>query len=113
MNILSLCCKFANTVREEYQLEELEDLLHRFRRCSATTEMMDSTVHAIVRQFLRFNRTDTLLRMLDDRVNYGLFPDSFAFNLLMNRFLVDKNYLGNENWNLKSGFFPRFFIVNI
>jgi small subunit ribosomal protein S27 len=76
------------------ELDELEHLLHRFRRSCKAVEFMPSTVHAIVRQFIRFGHMDSFLRVLDDRLNYGVFPDFYCYNFVMDHFLVQTDYLG-------------------
>ena len=35
------------------------------------------------------------MRLLDDRLNYGLFLDYYLSNLLMDSFLKEENYRGN------------------
>ena len=53
--------------------------------------------HAVIRTFLEHKRTDTLLRMVDDRLNYGLFPDYYLSNLLMDSFLKEENFRGKSS----------------
>ncbi|XP_067126804.1 small ribosomal subunit protein mS27 [Centruroides vittatus] len=83
---------FANCVVEEDQLDELEHFVYRFRRTPSGVGIFDSTHHAFVRAFLRFHRGDDLLKILFDRVNYGIFPDFYCYNMLMDYFLRRKNY---------------------
>nr|CAG4634771.1 EOG090X05Q1 [Alona affinis] len=44
--------------------------------------------------FLQFKNTDTLMRLLDDRLGYGLFLDYYLSNLLMDVYIKEKNYRG-------------------
>ena len=37
-------------------------------------------------------RTDNLLRMLDDPLNYGLFPDNYCLVLMLDHFLKQENW---------------------
>ena len=53
---------------------------------------MPSTAYAAVRAFLEAGQTDTLMRMLDDRLNYGLFPSDAVYVMLLNHFLVRENW---------------------
>ena len=81
-------------VVEEKELHALEDITNKFRRCPNTLHSLPSTPHAVIRAFLKFNNTETLMRMLDDRLSYGLFPDYYLSNLLMDTFLKKENYRG-------------------
>ncbi len=46
----------------------------------------------MVRGCLAEGRTDSLMRMLDDLLNYGLFPDDYALVLMLDHFLEAKNW---------------------
>ncbi|XP_076370412.1 uncharacterized protein LOC143256706 isoform X2 [Tachypleus tridentatus] len=83
---------FTNNVQEEDQLEDLESVLHRFRRTPNTLYMLDSTPCAVIRAFLQFSHYDSLLKILNDRINYGIFPDYYCYNILMDSFLKKQNY---------------------
>ncbi|KAK2589336.1 hypothetical protein KPH14_007884 [Odynerus spinipes] len=83
---------FANTVREEFQVDELLDLLHRLRLSVETSNTLKSTHHAVIRFLLQHNRINDLLDVLDDRLNYGIFPDYFCYNILMDKFIKEKNF---------------------
>ena len=53
---------------------------------------MPSTTYAATRLFLEAGETDTLMRMLDDRLNYGMFPDTPTLAMILNHFLVKENW---------------------
>ncbi|KAJ8873041.1 hypothetical protein PR048_026657 [Dryococelus australis] len=83
---------FANAVQGAEHLDELEDLVYKLRLGPTTADTLPSTPHALVRHFLAAGRTDDLLRILNDRINYGMFPDYYISCLLMDAFLRQKNY---------------------
>lgn len=83
---------FANGVVEKDYLDELEDVVHRFRRTPSTVDAGDRLSHAVIRAFLDHDAGDALMRILNDRVNYGIFHDYYTANLMMDRFLNAKNY---------------------
>ncbi|XP_045619890.2 small ribosomal subunit protein mS27 [Procambarus clarkii] len=83
--------KIESSNAEEF-VEEIEDLVHRLRRSPETVRMLPSTPHAVLRVLLEAGCTQTLLKMLSDPLNYGIFPDHYTSNLLMDTFLEQKNY---------------------
>lgn len=61
-----------------------------------SNEMMDSTICATVRIFLQFKDYESLFRILSDQENYGIFPDEFLYNILMDHFIEQKMYKGKN-----------------
>lgn len=82
---------FANSLTDSTYLDELEELTHKFRLSAQTGTMLPSTHHAVVRLFLASNSVNDLIRILKDRLNYGIFPDYYLCNLLMDRFIKDND----------------------
>ena len=76
-------------------MEELEELVHRLRKSPSAAEVLPSTSHAVIRALVAMNRADVAMRILDDRMNYGVFVDPFLANVLMNKFLAEENYRGD------------------
>ena len=83
---------FANVVTGEEQLEELQHLLYKLRRTMSTKDTLESTHHAVCRVFLRCNAADRLMDMICDRIGYGIFPDKFCYNMLMDDFIEKKHF---------------------
>nr|CAG4636990.1 EOG090X05Q1 [Ceriodaphnia reticulata] len=83
---------FSNLVLSELHLEDLEVITNKFRRCPNTVHALPSTGHTVIRTYLEFKNTETMMRLLDDRLNYGLFLDYYLSNLLMDSFLKEENY---------------------
>lgn len=83
---------FANALTDNNYLEELEDLIHRFRLSAQTGTLLPSTHHAFIRLFLASGNVNDLIRILNDRLNYGIFPDYYLSNLLMDTFLKENNF---------------------
>ncbi|XP_017303736.1 uncharacterized protein LOC103519593 [Diaphorina citri] len=65
---------YVNSISNDAYTEELEDILYKFRLTPSTVDTMDSTQHAVIRLYLKLNKTQELLEILDDRLNYGVFP---------------------------------------
>uniref|UniRef100_A0A8D8VE61 28S ribosomal protein S27, mitochondrial n=1 Tax=Cacopsylla melanoneura TaxID=428564 RepID=A0A8D8VE61_9HEMI len=83
---------YVNSITNDIYTEELEDILYKFRLTPTTIDMMDSTQHAVIRLYLKLNKIQELLTILDDRLNYGIFPDEYCNNLLMNYFIKTNNF---------------------
>ena len=54
--------------------------------------MLESTPHAVVRASVDAKQTDTLLRILNQPLQYGLIPDDYTHIYLLNYFLKTENY---------------------
>ncbi|KAF6199573.1 hypothetical protein GE061_007599 [Apolygus lucorum] len=83
---------FANAIRDDEHLDELDDLLHRFRLGTGSENTLPSTHHAVVRAYLDAGETSELLRILDDRLNYGVFLDDYSNLLLMDHFVKQEDF---------------------
>lgn len=84
-----------NKVAEEENLEELEELIYRLRRSPATADTLPSTGYAAIRALLKAGKHSDIMRILNDRWNYGVFVDSHLANILMDEFLKQGNNRGN------------------
>ncbi|XP_044735682.1 uncharacterized protein LOC123297916 [Chrysoperla carnea] len=84
---------FANAItNSEEHCNELRDLVHKLRLSADCKNMLKSTSHAVTRLFLNLSKSQELLEMIDDRLNYGLFLEAYDANILMNSFIKSKEY---------------------
>ncbi|XP_030763769.1 uncharacterized protein LOC115888246 [Sitophilus oryzae] len=83
---------FVNSIPSDVYVDEMLDLVHKLRLTADSSNTLDSTSHAIVRNLLKFDRVQDLIIALDDRLNYGLFIDNYTGNLLMDTFWKSKQY---------------------
>ncbi|GFS16195.1 28S ribosomal protein S27, mitochondrial-like [Elysia marginata] len=74
---------------DDDEADFMEDLLARFNMCQSSLPHNDSTSHAIVRGFLakRQDGSARLVRLLSQPLQYGLFPDHYSLNLLLDKLL--------------------------
>merc|ERR1711962_616438 len=82
----------SNTQDIETRFEQIEELLRRFRTTSEAVKMLDSTPHAVVRNAVDVKQTDILMKLLENRLKYGLILDDFTTTFLINKMLKDQNY---------------------
>jgi len=84
---------FANAADTETDLEQMEELLFKLHRSPHTLHTPDLTHHACVRAMARPNQGEEALshlcRILEDRINYGIFLDTYTSLLVLDRMLEE------------------------
>lgn len=85
---------FVNTIKDNKLLNEVSDLVHKMRLTAETSNTLASTSHAVIRHHLDFSDNDfeNLIYILDDRLSYGIFLDSYTANLCLDKLIKMKNY---------------------
>lgn len=83
---------FVNSITDNLYVDEMIKIVHNLRQSVETTNMLDSTHHAVIRYLLKHDYIQELHEMLNDRLNYGIFPDYFDYNMLMDHFIKRKDY---------------------
>lgn len=85
---------FVNRINDNTMLNEISDLVHKMRMTPETTNALASTSHAVIRHHLDFSDNDfeNLIYILDDRLSYGVFLDSFTANLCLDKLIKLKDY---------------------
>lgn len=81
---------YVNKVNK-MNVEEAMELTQKFRTTEKAHEMLDSTSHALIR--LLENDPEVLLNVLNRRLDYGVFPDTYILNALFDKFIKEKNYM--------------------
>jgi len=74
------------------RLDQLEDILKRFRNTPQTNMSLASMTHAVIRAHLATDNTISLMRMLHNRQEFGIFADDFENVMMLNHFFVAGNY---------------------
>ncbi|XP_060074416.1 small ribosomal subunit protein mS27-like [Ylistrum balloti] len=72
--------------------EYMQRIIKMFRKSKDAFPVRDSIVHGIIRNYLERGMDKEILEMVQDRKTYGLFPDSYTANLLMDHFLKQEQY---------------------
>lgn len=83
---------FVNSVDNDTYVDEIMKILHNLRMSPEATNILESTHHAAIRYFWQYDRFEELHEILNDRLNYGIFPDYFCYNLLMDNFIKKQDY---------------------
>lgn len=84
---------FVNSLTDNSYVNELIKILHNLRQSTETSNTLASTHHAVMRYFLQHDFIQELHEVLNDRLNYGIFPDYFDYNMLMDHFVKRKDYV--------------------
>lgn len=83
---------FVNAVNDDSNFDEIEDVVHKLRLSPEAISLLPSTHHALIRLYMEWNKIDDLVRILDDRLNYGIFPDEYCSLLMMDTFIKNGNF---------------------
>lgn len=83
---------FANAIKNKAYVDEMLDIVHKLRLTGETSNALNSTSHAVVRTLMQYGNKKELLDVLDDRINYGVFLDSYTANILMDIFWKEKDF---------------------
>ena len=91
---------FAQAASSPADCEQLEELLYKLRRTPHTIFSPASTNHAAIRALLKAEdhpeggeQVHHIVKMLEDRMNYGLFMDDYTAILLLDYMLENKRLL--------------------
>ncbi|KRY89790.1 28S ribosomal protein S27, mitochondrial, partial [Trichinella pseudospiralis] len=82
----------VNLVQRKDHLDELKSCIYKIRHTKLSASVLPSTHHALVRSFLHLGCEDMFMEMIDDPINYGLFPDAFSANIAMNYFIIQDKF---------------------
>ncbi|XP_005098013.1 28S ribosomal protein S27, mitochondrial [Aplysia californica] len=79
-------------MEEEDEVEFMEDILHRFSHCQDCLPRSDSTSHAVVRSYIAAGQSARLPALLADRLHFGILPNHYTLNLLMDYFIRQERF---------------------
>ncbi|KAF7490195.1 28S ribosomal protein S27 [Sarcoptes scabiei] len=83
---------FINSLELPESQDELEHILKKFRKTSRTTDTLESTHHAVCRFYLSHSKISDLLNILNNRIEYGIFPDLYTYNMLLNECILQEKF---------------------
>ena len=81
--------------RIQDRLDQMQEILQKFRQTRQTNFMLPSTPHAVIRNYLEGDGGDKLLNILNERQTFGVFPDDYSLIYMLNHFLTNNSA---SNW---------------
>ncbi|KAL8599780.1 hypothetical protein ACOMHN_040490 [Nucella lapillus] len=84
----------ANKLHEmdSEEVEFMEDLMKKFRKSPDANPVRDSIMYIIVRSYIEKNMAERLLPLMQERSQWGLFPDPLSASLLLDHFIKEDDY---------------------
>lgn len=83
---------YANKLVDDTHIDEVADLMYKFRLTEETSRGLPSTQHAIARTYIEHSHYAELIEMLDNRIGYGVFLDDFTANLALDRLVTTNEF---------------------
>ncbi|XP_072166643.1 small ribosomal subunit protein mS27-like [Diadema setosum] len=86
--------KYIDNVYDRDELDVAADYLYSYRHSPVAHHLRQSTVHSWLRLCMELGFHEQALKVLQNKRDYGLFPDNYTYNLLLDIFLRENDIKG-------------------